>query len=188
MDEKDRKIISMLQENGRTPLSKIAEVVGFSVMGVKKRVEKLEKSGVLKIRSMLNVEKLGIKLAVLAVEMENAEAIEKAIERFRECPRVLRFFVTTGSYNLFALVIAEDFNTLESMSLEKCSLRNQEGIKRFEIYPVQDVYYSPYFDINVIPEKTRETAPCGVYCADCNRYNSERCVGCPATVHYRGIL
>ncbi len=188
MDEKDRKIISMLQENGRVPLSKIAEVIGFSVMGVKKRAEKLEKSGILKIRSMLNVEKLGIKLAVLAVEMESAEAIESTIERFRNCPRVLRFFVTTGSYNLFALVIAEDYNTLESMSLEKCSLRNQKGIKRFEIYPVQDVYYSPYFDINVIPEKNLEKAPCGVHCASCSRYVAERCLGCPATVHYRGIL
>jgi len=188
MDEKDRKIISMLQEDGRTPLSKIAEAVGFSVMGVKKRVEKLEKKGILKIRSMLNVEKLGIKLAILAVEMESAEAVEKAVERFRECPRVLRFFVTTGSYNLFALIIAEDYETLESISLEKCSLRNQEGIRRFEIYPVQDIYYSPYFDINVIPEKTLETAPCGVHCGSCTRFNTERCVGCPAMKYYRGIL
>jgi len=188
MDRIDREIISLLQENGRVPLSKIAKVINFSVMGVKKRVEKLEKSGVLKVRSLLNIDKLGLKLAILAVEMENAEAIEKAVERFRECPRVVRFFVTTGSYNFFALVVAEDYNTLESISIEKCSLRSQEGIRRFEIYPVQDAYYTQYFDINVVPKKNLDKAPCGVHCASCSRYQSERCVGCPATIHYRGVL
>ena len=188
MDRVDREIISLLQENGRVSLSKIAKVINFSVMGVKKRLEKLEKSGVLKIRSLLNTDKLGLKLAILAVEMESAEAIEKAVERFRECPRVLRFFVTTGSYNFFALVVAEDYHTLESISIEKCSLRSQEGIKRFEIYPVQDTYYTKYFDINVVPKKTLDVAPCGVHCASCSRYQSERCVGCPTTVHYRGVL
>jgi DNA-binding Lrp family transcriptional regulator len=178
----------MLQENGRIPISKIAESVGFSVMGVKKRVEKLEKSNLLKIRSLLNIKNLGVKLAIIAIEMKNAEFVEKTIDKFRNCPRVLRFFVTTGSFNLFAIIVAEDYHTLESISLEKCSLRNQEGIKRFEIYPVQDVYYTPYFDLNVIPKKELDYAPCGVHCSSCSRYKEERCVGCPVTVHYRGVL
>ncbi|AEA47360.1 Lrp/AsnC family transcriptional regulator [Archaeoglobus veneficus] len=188
MDDKDRQIISMLQNNGRLPLSRIADIIGFSVMGVKKRVEKLESKGLMHVRAMLNVEKLGINLAIIAMEMENAEAIENVVEKFKECPRVLRFFVTTGAYNLFAIVIAEDYHTLESMSLERCSLRNQKGIRRFEIYPVQDVFYSSFFDIGVIPKKTREDAPCGVFCGECTRYRAERCVGCPTTVYYRGVL
>ena len=188
MDDKDRLIISMLQGNGRIPFSKIAEVTGFSVMGVKKRVEKLESSDVMRIRAMLNAEKLGINLAIIAIEMENADAINETVKKFRECPRVLRFFITTGAYNLFALIVAEDYHTLESISLEKCSLRNQKGIRRFEIYPVQDVFYSSFFDINVIPEKRREYAPCGVHCGTCSRYEAERCVGCPSTVYYRGVL
>ena len=188
MDDKDRQIISMLQENGRIPFSKIAEIVGFSVMGVKKRVEKLQSNDVIRVRAMLNTVKLGMNLAIIAIEAENADAINEIVKKFKECPRVLRFFITTGAYNLFALIIAEDYHTLESISLEKCSLRNQKGIRRFEIYPVQDVFYSSFFDVNVIPEKSREHAPCGVYCGKCSRYEAERCVGCPSTVYYRGVL
>lgn len=36
MDEKDRKIISILQQNGKAKLSQIAEKMGMSAMGVKK--------------------------------------------------------------------------------------------------------------------------------------------------------
>ncbi|WP_456329270.1 AsnC family transcriptional regulator [Archaeoglobus sp.] len=43
MDEKDRKTISILQQNGKATLSQIAEKVGMSAMGVKKRLDKLEK-------------------------------------------------------------------------------------------------------------------------------------------------
>jgi len=188
MDDKDRQIISMLQDDGRTSFSRIAKTVGFSVMGVKKRVEKLENDELMCVKALLNAEKLGINLAIIAIEMENAEAINEVVEKFRECPRVLRFFITTGAYNFFALILAEDYRTLESISLEKCSLRSQKGIRRFEIYPVQDVLYSSFFDINVLPGKRKENAPCGVFCGDCTRYTDERCAGCPSTVHYRGIL
>jgi len=43
MDEKDRKIISILQRNGKATLSEIAKEIGMSAMGVKKRLDKLEK-------------------------------------------------------------------------------------------------------------------------------------------------
>ena len=37
MDEKDRKIISILQKNGKATLAEIAEKVGLSAMSVKKK-------------------------------------------------------------------------------------------------------------------------------------------------------
>ncbi len=77
------------------------------------------------------------------MEIGDAESLRNIIEKFKDCPRIVRFFVTTGSFNLFALIWVEDYHTLESVSLEKCSLRAQKGIRRFEIYPVQEVYYEP---------------------------------------------
>jgi DNA-binding Lrp family transcriptional regulator len=188
MDEKDRKIISILQNNGRETLSKVAREVGLSNMGAKKRIDKLIDKDVIRVKALINTEKLDIKLAIIAMELESSSALEKMLERFKECPRVVRFFVTTGSYNLFAIVFAEDYYTLESISLEKCSLRSQEGVRRFEFYPVQEIHYDPFLDLKVVPEKTLEYAPCGVYCGDCRRYLDNRCLGCLATRFYRGKL
>ena len=48
MDEKDRKIISILQGNARLSNAEIAEKVGLTASSVHERVKKLEKKGVLK--------------------------------------------------------------------------------------------------------------------------------------------
>ena len=187
MDEKDRKIISILQRNGKATLSEIAKEIGMSAMGVKKRLDKLEKEKI-KITALINVEKLKIITAIIAMEVESAEALEKLLKRFENCPRIIKFFVTTRGYNLFALVFAEDYHSLESISLEKCSLRSQPGIRRFEIYPIQEIYYDSYLEIKVVADKNRETAPCGVFCGDCKRYETNKCLGCPATKFYKGRL
>ncbi len=188
MDDMDRKIISILQNNGRATLAKIAERVGISSMGVKKRVDKLEGAGLIKIKASLNIEKLEIVTALIAMELESAEALEKMLERLKDCPRVVKFFVTTGGYNLFALIFAEDYHSLESVSLEKCSLRSQEGVRRFELYPIQEIRYDGFLDVRVVAEKNLEYAPCGVHCGSCRRYEQRRCLGCPATKYYRGKL
>ncbi len=187
MDEKDRKIISILQRIAHPTLSEIGEAVGMSAMGAKKRLDKLKKEKIIKSTALVNVEKLGILTAVLAMEVESSEALERLLEKFRNCPRIIRFFVTTGSYNLFALIWAEDLSSLESVTLEKCSLRSQPGIKRYEVYPIQEIHYEPFLEIKAT-EKKVESAPCGVDCASCSRYKANRCLGCPAITLYRGRL
>ena len=182
MDEIDRKIISILQRDGRETLQSIAREVGLSAMGVKKRLKRMGRR--VKIKALLNTEDLI--LAIIAMDVESGEDVRRIIEKFRRCPRIIRFFVTTGSYNLFALIWVDDYHTLESVSLERCSLRSQKGIRRFDIFPVQEVHYEPFLDINVVVKRNMEVAPCGVRCNVCERYREMRCVGCPSTRFYRG--
>ncbi|ADC65334.1 transcriptional regulator, AsnC family [Ferroglobus placidus DSM 10642] len=187
MDEKDRKIISILQRNGKATLSEIAEEVGMTAMGVKKRIDKLEREKIIRSSVLLNAEKLKILTAVLVMEVESSQALENILKKFVNCPRVIKFFVTTGGYNLFALIWAEDLHSLESVTLERCSLRAQPGIRKYEVYPVQEIHYDPFLEIKVSAEKI-DVAPCGVDCKSCSRYNAEKCLGCPATVYYKGKL
>lgn len=186
MDDKDRKIISMLQQSNRPTLFEIGDAIKMSAMGVKKRIDRLERENLIKPTTMLNVEKLGILTAVIAMEVESSEALENLLKKFQKCPRIIKFFVTMSSYNLFALIWAEDLHSLESVTLEKCSLRAQPGIKRYEVYPVQEMHYDPFLEIK-IAEKGN-TAPCGVDCGSCSRYKAEKCLGCPATTFYKGSL
>jgi hypothetical protein len=94
-----------------------------------------------------------------------------------------------GGYNLIALVVAETRETLESISMEKCSLRCSRGIRRSEFYPVSDTYFSPFLQIREnFVQKERKIAPCNVQCEPCNRFEKQKCVGCPATNNYKGTL
>lgn len=189
MDEVDRKIISQLQLDGRATLEKIAEQVGFTSMGVKKRLQRLFQQGAIKVSASLNPFFFKLFPAVVLLEMESAEAMQKLLERFKDCPRVIHIFKTIGGYNLIALVVAEDQDTLESISIEKCSLRSSTGIRRSEFYPIGEIHFSPFLPVReYLTHKERETAPCNVDCRPCTRYTKGKCVGCPTTIHYRGTL
>lgn len=189
MDDVDRKIISQLQLNGRTTLEKLGKATGLTSMGVKKRVDKLVEKDILKISALINGEKLNLHAAVVLIEIESSNAMRRLLERFKDCPRVVNIFTTLGGFNLIAIVVAEDRDTLESISVEKCSLRSSEGIRRSEFYPMGNIYYSQYLPIReYLAHKKRTTTPCSVDCRPCNRYKTEKCVGCPATTYYRGSL
>jgi DNA-binding Lrp family transcriptional regulator len=189
MDEVDKKIIAQLQADGRTSLEELAKITGFTSMGTKKRLEKLIEKGIIKISALINPNALGLHPAIVMLEMESAEAMQNVLDRFEDCPRVVQIFKTIGGYNLIALVIAETKETLESISTEKCSLRCSKGIRRSEFYPISDTFFSPFLQIREnLAHKEKKVAPCNVECVPCNRYETQKCVGCPTTYNYKGSL
>lgn len=70
MDEVDRKLLQLLQEDSTTAVAQLAEQVGLSATPVWKRIQKLEQSGVISRRvALLTPELVGIGLTVfVAVE------------------------------------------------------------------------------------------------------------------------
>jgi len=189
LDEVDRKIISQLQLDGRTTLEELAKNVGLTSMGIKKRIQKLLDKDAIKVSALLNPSYFKLFPAIVMLEMESAEAMQNLLERFKDCPRVVHIFKTIGGYNLIALVVAEDQNTLESISIEKCSLRSSAGIRRSEFYPIGDIHFSPFLPVREhLTHKERTVAPCRVNCEPCTRYKTKKCVGCPTTSHYSGTL
>jgi len=189
LDDVDRKIISQLQLDGRTTLEELARNVGYTSMGVKKRLKKLLERHIIKISASINIEPLKLYAAIVLLEMESAEAMQKLLERFKDCPRVVHIFTTLGGYNLIALVVAEGQDTLESISMEKCSLRSGGGIRRSEFYPIGNIHYSSFLPIReYLTHKENTPTPCNIDCRPCNRYKAEKCVGCPAMSYYKGTL
>ncbi len=189
LDKIDIQIISKLQQDGRADLKELAEITGYTSMGVKKRLENLQKRGVIRVAALLNVELLGLFAAILLLEMENGEAVNNLLQRFKDCPRVVRLLNTLGSYNVVAFLVAEDRNTLESICLEKCSLRGVKGIRRSELLPVGDIHYSPFMPVRQhLSHLNMKNSPCNVDCESCRSYQENKCVGCPATQYYRGTI
>jgi len=189
VEEVDKKIVAHLQKDGRITLTELSKTTGYTSMGVKKRIERLLREEVIKVTALLNVDKIRLCAAVVMLEMEDADALENLLERFKDCPRVVNIFSTFGGYNLIALVVAEDQETLESISIEKCSLRSCKGIRRSEFYPIGAIHFSHFLPVReYLANKERAQAPCNVDCRPCTRYRLQKCVACPATRYYRGTL
>ncbi len=189
MKEVDHRIISRLVENGRTPLTELAKEVGYTPMGVKKRLEKLLRRDLIKVSASVNVREIGLIPVLVLLEVVSGDAARAILKRFEECPRMVYFFTALGGFNLVALMVAEDYKTLESISSENCSIRKMSGVRRAEYYPIGEVYYEPFLPVRLnLVNRRFEKAPCGVECPLCTRYREEKCVGCPATKYYRGQL
>lgn len=189
LDDVDKKIVTELQLDGRMTLLDLAKKVGYTSMGTKKRLQRLVKNGTIRVSALVNPKVLGLHPAIVMLEMESAETMQELLNRFEECPRVIQIFKTVGGYNLIALVIAETQETLESISMEKCSLRCSRGIRRSEFYPISDTYFSPFLQIREdLAHGERKVTPCNVDCDPCKRYETQKCVGCPTTSHYKGTL
>lgn len=189
LDEVDRKIISKLQLDGRTTFEELGKLIGYTSMGVKKRFGKLLEQDIIKVSALVNAKSLSLYAAIVLLEMENAEAMQRLLDRFRDCPRVVQIYTTLGGYNLISLVVAENRDTLESISMEKCSLRSSKGIRRSEFYPIGNIHYSPFLPVREhLTHKGRTITPCDLDCRPCQRYQLKKCVGCPTTTYYQGPL
>lgn len=175
--------------DGRKTFKELGEAIGFTSLGAKKRYEKLRKNNLIHISALINTDALDLRLALILLDIENVEVLRNIIERYDNCPRVINFFTTMGTYNLVALVMAEDQTTLESEFMEKCGLRSGKGIRRSEVYIIGQIHHYPFLPLNVEALGGKEElTPCGVKCKDCQSFQNGKCVGCPTLNDYKGSL
>ncbi len=180
-----KKILSILCRNGRRNLIDIGRELGISHVAVRKHLSQLEEQGILKIRGELSPEKTGLKLVLVFMEIESEDYMEEITGRFRNCPRIILLAPMVGGYNLLALMVAENNEVLECISTV-CTVRRMKGIRRSEVYLIADLVKPKFLPIEVTVEKNRKIAPCGRDCSSCHKYVNGKCLGCPATIHYRG--
>jgi Lrp/AsnC family transcriptional regulator, leucine-responsive regulatory protein len=90
MDEIDRRVIEILQENARIPNAEIARQVGMAPSAVLERVRKLEERGVIEgYSARVNAEALGVGLtAFVFVRAEERAGAVTTAQRLAEIPEV----------------------------------------------------------------------------------------------------
>lgn len=105
MDNIDKEIITILQENARTPLKVIAEKTFLSSPAISARIERLEKEGIITgYSAKVNLLKLGYHITAfinLEVEPEQKPVFYPFIEA---CPNVLECNCVTGQYAMLIKV------------------------------------------------------------------------------------
>lgn len=114
MDNIDKKIINLLQENARIPLKTLAEQVFLSSPAVSARIEHLEKSGIItKYEAKVNHNKLGFHITAFI----NLEIMPVQKEEFypfiRECPNVIECNCVTGDFSMLIKVAFPDTSELD---------------------------------------------------------------------------
>jgi DNA-binding Lrp family transcriptional regulator len=189
MDDIDKKLIAILQEDGRKSLSDIGKELKMSHVAVSKRLDKLvKKEKLVKVTAGVNSEYLDMKVFFMALETEDMDVAERIQEEYKNCPRLLMFAPVTGRYNIFAVMVAEDTWSLESV-IGTCSMRTEPGVRRSESWFGNAPVYPQFMQLNLAPKSSgTDTSPCGRRCGTCKRFLADKCMGCPSTSVYKGTL
>ncbi|MFD5226287.1 Lrp/AsnC family transcriptional regulator [Microbacterium sp. NPDC058342] len=116
LDEVSKRIIELLQQDGRRPYAEIGRAVGLSEAAVRQRVQRLTESGVMQIVAVTDPRQLGFsRMAMIGIRVQgDPREVAEAVKAFDEIAYVV---VTLGSFDVLAEAICEsDEDLLELVS------------------------------------------------------------------------
>jgi len=109
IDEKDRQILEILELDARTPYTEIAKELGVSESTVRKRVDRMEKNGVIKQYTIITEPaKRGYgTVTILGLDVEPARFLDAARE-LSKLPQVRTVSTSTGDHMIMAEIWTKD--------------------------------------------------------------------------------
>jgi len=109
IDDVDKEILRMLQDNARTSFRKIAKKLNVSEATVFVRVKKLLKRGVIKgFTAIISPEMLGKNLTAFILINADPKKLQNVLEALSGIDDVYEVYDVTGSYYIIAKVRTED--------------------------------------------------------------------------------
>ena len=139
IDKTDKKILDILQQDGRVSASNIASELGISIPTVTDRIKKLQDSGIIKgIHAVLDPKSLGLDVAAIITLISESSLHYKELTRAAEkTPEVLQCLSPTGKGSHMLFVVSNNSSTLEDL-LRK--IQSWPGVIRTETQIVLSDY------------------------------------------------
>lgn len=127
MDERDLKLALELMKNGRAKKSELAKIFGITETAIRKRIEKLEQSGViLGYRAIIDFKKLGLFSSLTGIDVE-PDKLWGVVEKIKEFRNVTSLFLTSGDHVIMIEVICE---SMQEMMAFHDQIAKIEGVKK----------------------------------------------------------
>jgi len=145
LDQIDRDILNILQIDGRSSASHIAEEIGMSIPAVTDRIKKLQESGVIMgFTTLLDHRKVGLDVsAFITVISESSSHYSDVVRETNNSPEIIQCFTTTGNGSHVLLALVKNTHSLEKL-LRK--IQSWPGVMRTET----QIILSSYKGINAI--------------------------------------
>jgi DNA-binding Lrp family transcriptional regulator len=123
LDDIDRQILCLLQENSRITSAELARRINLSAPGLQKRLRKLEESGIIAgYVTLVNREALGLDLlcfAQVTLAHHQPECVGQFCDRVKGLPEVLECHHLSGEFDYLLKVVVADHQDLERFLFEK---------------------------------------------------------------------
>jgi len=134
LDEIDRQIISIVQEDPNLTHTEIANRVNRSQPTIGMRIKKLEKNGILQFQPGLNFRKVELFLALVEVKTREPERL---MEMARFCPFILNAFRVSGEHNVSLMITSSKLEKLDNVV--NYHFRNRPEVSNVSMEVVTDI-------------------------------------------------
>ncbi|EPD80890.1 MULTISPECIES: Lrp/AsnC family transcriptional regulator [Paenibacillus] len=112
MDEMDKQILLVLQEQARISMTELGKAVALSQPAVTERVRRMEERGIIDhYRAVLTPEK--INKQITAFVLFHTKGCQSFVEHCEQSNDVVELHRISGQYNFLVKVVTETLKTLE---------------------------------------------------------------------------
>ena len=147
LDNIDKHILNLLQDNGRITNARLAKEVGLSPPPLLERVRKLEKNGIIrKYVALVDPKKLNrgtVAFVAVSLRFHRQDAIQEFVVEIQKFPEVLECHHIAGEEDYLLKVIIRDIAEYEQFLRDK--LTRFSGISRIRTY----------FILNTLKQETK---------------------------------
>lgn len=138
LDSLDKNILAYLQKDGRITFVSLAAHLGVSEGTIRKRVKRLEETGVVKTMGVTDPLRMGLDTVAFIWFKIDRHHMASVIEKLQKLQSVRYLVVTTGSHDLVAMVVLPDRQSLITLLNKK--LAQIEGIVSTETSIVLQIH------------------------------------------------
>lgn len=119
MDNRDKQILSILQQDATVPVAEIAERVGLTAVPCWRRIQRLEKAGYIRARvALLNREKMNVGVSVFVAVRTSRHSTEW-LENFRRAitriPEIVEAHRMSGEVDYLLRVVVPDIQGYDAV-------------------------------------------------------------------------
>ncbi len=123
LDEKDRAILRLLQENGKITVREIAGLVHLSTTPVHERIKRMEDSGVIKQYAALvdqsRVKKGLMIICYVSLKEHNKKSGARFIKTIHELQEVTECYNISGEFDFMLKVVVENMDEYYNFHVNK---------------------------------------------------------------------
>ena len=125
IDNIDRKILRMLQENSKITNAYLYTQIGLSPAPTLERVRKLEKKGIISgYHAQLNLSKIGLGVStfvLVSLKEHNKKNINIFLDKINKVKNVIECHHITGTGDFILKVVSENIASYQKLMLDKVS-------------------------------------------------------------------
>jgi Lrp/AsnC family leucine-responsive transcriptional regulator len=151
LDDRDRKILSLVQRDAKLSQAEVARRVGLSTAAVNERLRKLENAGVIRrYVAIVDPRSVGVSItAFVEVFIEHPRHEAVFIKRLLELDEVLECHHVTGEFSLLLKVRVRDMEGLQQLLLHQFNAL--EGVRQTRTIMVLSTVKEESFVATVTP-------------------------------------